>query len=77
MVLPDGFATCGKGVLPKAFETRTTHCASAVHTSRFLPDYYLDEKRTNGLERAKKLGVAEVRAQKWQAKHQQSCGRRT
>lgn len=28
----------------------------------FLPDYYLDEKRTNGLERAKRLGVAEVRA---------------
>ncbi|CAM9695559.1 unnamed protein product [Ectocarpus sp. 4 AP-2014] len=28
----------------------------------FLPDYYLDLKRTNGLERAKKLGVAEVKA---------------
>ncbi|CAN0204881.1 unnamed protein product [Ectocarpus fasciculatus] len=28
----------------------------------FLPDYYLDLKRTNGLERAKKLGVADVRA---------------
>lgn len=27
---------------------------------RFLPDYYLDLKRTNGLERAKKLGVADV-----------------
>ncbi|CAM9337356.1 unnamed protein product [Ectocarpus sp. 6 AP-2014] len=28
----------------------------------FLPDYYLDLKRTNGLERAKKLGVADVKA---------------
>lgn len=28
---------------------------------RFLPDYYLDLERTNGLERAKKLGVADVR----------------
>ncbi|CAN0388971.1 unnamed protein product [Discosporangium mesarthrocarpum] len=30
----------------------------------FLPDYLLDLKRRNGLDRAKKLGVAEVKASK-------------
>lgn len=38
---------------------RASSAYARVLTS-FLPDYYLDEKARNGLDRAQKLGVAQV-----------------